>query len=423
VNKKSLAALAAAAVLCVAAFAGVLVFRMIKGRGGAGGAEALPASSFVVARVDVERMRRWSAWASLRRMVQGEGEDAGARLQRLQGDWRAFVQRCGFDPLDRVDRVVAAGDRGILEGRSQNDWLAHASGRVTRAELQRCIEQVLQNDRGRLEAAQVEGRPVFTALASGDTPGPRQLQVHFRESTALAAPTAYMANALKVAYGELPRLGNEQSVGRMFARLNADSVVAVAGDIAAVRARNQQTTTELVDDLVRANPAIPDLTLARQVVTGGFALRTENGNVIATARAQMENANQGRAFTAAVQALVQARRRDVLETVSQVQAMSQLSRILPGQNLDAEWQLIDAAFVAVRAIIEQGVRVEQDGDTAVLTVTVNAQQVGALEQGVRAVQRVVGSRGGGRPRALPEPEIPGIPGVGAQERPAPPMPL
>lgn len=421
-NKKTLAALGAAVVLCVAAFAGVLLFKAFKGRGGAE-AEALPAGSFVVARVDFERLRRWSAWNSLKRLVQGDGDDAGARAQRLQTEWRGFVQRCGFDPLDRLDRVVGGGDRAILEGRSQNDWLVHASGRVSRAELQRCIEQVLQHDRGRLEPAQVEGRPVFTALSSGDSAGPRQVQLHLRERTAFAAPTAYMPNALKVVYGDLPRLGSGEAVGRMFSRLSRDSFLVVVGDVAAVRARNQQTTNEIVDDLVRANPNVPDLTLARQVVTGGLGVRTENGAVIAAARAQMENTNQARAFTAAVQALVQARRRDVLESVSSMQAMTQLSRMIPGQNLESEWQQIDAAFAAARAVIEQGVRVEQDGDTVVLTLTVTAAQATAFEQGVRAVQRVVGSRGDRRPRDLPESPIPGLrmPGV-PQQRPMP-MPL
>ena len=416
-NKKTLAALGAAVVLCVAAFAGVLLFKVFKGRGGAE-AEALPEGAFVVARVDFERLRRWSAWNSLRRLVQGDGGDAGAREQRLQTEWRSLVQRCGFDPLDKLDRIVGGGDRAVLEGRSQNDWLVHASGRVTRAELQRCVEQILQHDRGRLEPSQVEGRPVFTALSAGDSAGPRQIQLHLRERTVMASPTAYMPSALKVAYGDLPRLGSGQSVGRMFARLSESNFLAVVADIGAIRARNQQTTNEVVDDLVRANPGIPDLTLARQVVTGGLGVRTENGAVIATARAQMANGNQARAFTAAVQALVQARRQDLLEGVSSMQAMTQLSRIIPGQNLDAEWQQIDAAFAAARAVIEQGVQVAQDADTVVVNVTVTSAQATAVEQGVRAVQRVVGARGERRPRDLP---IPGLPAPRGE--PARPMPL
>lgn len=407
-NKKTLAALGAVAVVCVAAFAAVLAVKLLKDRQSPSAQDALPAGSFVVAKVDLTRARRWSSWGAVRRLLQGGGEDAGAELSRVQREWRGFVDRCGFDPLERIDRVVAAADRGVLQGRSQNDWLAHASGSVTQAEFRRCIERSLQNANGRLVPATIESHEVLTVLGSNDAAGPRALQVHLRERTAMAAPTAYMPTALRVAYGSAPRLSDQQSLGRMLTRLSDGSLV-VAGDIAALRAQNQQTTSELVDELVRSNPNIPDLTLARQVMTGGLALRTENGAVIATIRAQMENANQGRAFTAAVQALVQARRAQVLESIAGVQAMTQLSRMLPGQSLESEWRDIDAAFVAARAIVEQGVRVTQDSDTVVVTITVSAAQVTSLEAGVRAVQRVVGSRGSRLPRGLPEPTEPSMP--------------
>jgi hypothetical protein len=415
VNKKTLAALGAAAVLCVAAFAAVIVVKMLKDRGAGSTQEALPANAFVVARVDLERARRWSSWSAVRRLLQGGGgEDAGASLDRVQREWRGMVERCGFDPLDRIDRVVAAADRGVLQGRSQNDWLAHASGRASQAEIRRCIERLVQHAEGRLTPAQVESREVLTLLGPGDSAGPRSPQLHIRERTVMASPMAYMPTALGVAYGSAPRMGNDQPVGRMLAKFN-DASLAVVGDVAGFRAQNQQTTAEVVDGLVRANPNIPDLTLARQVMTGGLGARTENGAAIVSIRAQMENANQSRAFSAAVQALIQARRGDVLEAIAGVQGMTQLSRMLPGQNLDAEWRDIDAAFVAARAVVEQGVRTEVDGDTVVLTLTVNAAQVSAFEAGVRAVQRVVGSRGARSPGRFPGGGVP-VPGMPMPER-------
>lgn len=400
-NKKTLAALGAAAVVCVAAFAAVITVKMLKDRPGASAQDALPAGSFVVAKLDFTRARRWSSWNAVKRLLQGGGEDAGAPTDRVQREWRGFVERCGFDPLDRIDRVVAAADRGVLQGRSQNDWMAHATGNITQAQFRQCVERSLQNAGGHLVPATVETREVLTVLGTGDAAGPRALQLHLRERTAMASPTAYMPTALRVAYGQAPQLGGDQALARMLTRLG-DSSLVVVGDVAALRAQNQQTTTELVDELVRSNPNIPDLTLARQVVTGGVGVRTENGAVILTVRAQMANANQGRAFTAAAQALVQARRGQVLESIAGVQSMTQLSRILPGQNLDNEWRDVDAAFVAVRAIVEHGVSVTQDGDTAVLNITVTSAQVTSLESGVRAVQRVVGSRGSRMPRGLPE---------------------
>lgn len=427
-NKKSLAALGAAAVFCVAAFAAVIVVKVLKDRGGAGPQDALPAGAFVVARADLERARRWSGWSSVRRFLEGsDGADAGASGARVQREWRGVVERCGFDPLDRIDRVVAAADRGVLQGRSQNDWLAHATGRATQAEIRRCIERLVQHAGGSLQPSSLEGREVLTLLGSGDAPGPRALQLHLRERTAMAAPTAYMPTALGVAHGSLPRLGNEQALGRMLARMS-DASLAVVADIAALRAQNQQTTAEVVDGLVRANPSIPDLTLARQIVTGGIGARTENGAAIVAARAQMENGNQARAFSAALQALVQARRGDVLEAIAGVQGMTQLRRILPGgPNLDAEWRDIDGAFGAARAVVEQGVRVEVDGDTVVLTLTISAAQVTAFEAGVRAVQRVVAStpsRGQQRPMPpgipMPIEPLPERPSSG--ERDAPPRP-
>lgn len=414
-NKKTLAALGAAAVLCVAAFAAVIVVKMLKDRGAGSTQEALPANAFVVARVDLERARRWSSWSAVRRLLQGGGEDGGATADRVQREWRGMVERCGFDPLDRIDRVVAAADRGVLQGRSQNDWLAHASGRATQAEIRRCIERLVQHAEGRLTPAQVENREVLTLLGPGDSASPRSPQFLLRERTVMVAPTAYMPTALGVAFGSAPRMGNEQALGRMLAKFN-DASLAVVGDVAGFRAQNQQTTAEVVDGLVRANPNIPDLTLARQVMTGGVGARTENGAAIVSIRAQMENANQSRAFSTAVQALIQARRGDVLQAIAGVQGMTQLSRMIPGQNLEAEWRDIDAAFVAARAVVEQGVRTEVDGDTVVLTLTVSSAQVTAFEAGVRAVQRVVGSRGSRAPGRFPGGLPGGVPGMPMPER-------
>ncbi|MFO0628742.1 MAG: hypothetical protein U0325_24420 [Polyangiales bacterium] len=305
----------------------------------------------------------------------------------------------------------------MLQGRSQNDWLAHASGRATQAEIRRCLERLVQHAEGRLVPAQVENREVLTVLGPGDNATPRSPQLHVRERTVMASPTAYMPTALGVVYGSAPRLGNDQPLGRMLAKFN-DASLAVVGDVAGFRAQNQQTTAEVIDGLVRANPNIPDLTLARQIMTGGLGARTENGAAIVAIRAQMENGNQARAFSTAVQALIQARRGDVLEAIAGVQGMTQLSRMMPGQNLDAEWREIDAAFAAARAVVEQGVRTEVDGDTVVLTLTVNAAQVSAFESGVRAVQRVVGSRGARTPSRFPGGGVP-VPGMPMPERTPP----
>ena len=108
------------------AAAGSLAYAAVMHGPGAGPFDAIPASSFLVATVDVEALRASPLYAAV---FDKDGTTWGL------GD---LALACGFDPLTRIDEL----DVAIPEAGDPGEFGLAAHARVTREELVRCAESV-----------------------------------------------------------------------------------------------------------------------------------------------------------------------------------------------------------------------------------------------------------------------------------------
>lgn len=380
----------------------------------------LPLNSFVVGRVELDQLRVFPPLAELRRTITHPAADASARERAVSQQMQDVVTRCSFDPIDRVRTVYFGADRDLLAGRSSSAWVASANTDVAPAQATQCLTAVMQLAHGTVATAQVNGRPVLTPLMQGATGTPRDPAVHFMTGSAVVAEQAYMPTALRFAYQETPGLNLASALPRMMDRLGAQRAVAVAVDVAAIRAQNQRTVTEFADDLVRANPGSADLTLARQLETGGVALSLLNNGVEAMARGEFASATVARPFTVALQTFWTSRKAEILATIGEAQqgvgAMRAMAGLTGGREMGERFDRIEAAFGVARASVDQ-LRIAQDDRSAVVTMALTPQQVTTLVNAVRAAKELASDMArmtGGLPGLLGAP--------GPQDRPQPAMP-
>jgi hypothetical protein len=404
----------------VAAVGGTGYWMWRKNRSASNALSRMPPNSFVVARVDLAQLRAFPPFAELRRTVTHPAPGAGAQETALSRQMQDVIARCTFDPLDRVGTLFVGADRDLLAGRSASAWVASGAHTASPAQATQCFSAVMQLSRGSVTTTQVNGHAVLTPVFRGATASPRDPSVHFMAGSAVVAEQAYMPTALRYAYLEAPGLNLSSPLPRMIDRLGAQQAVVVAVDVAAVRAQNPRTINEFADDLVRANPASADLTLARQMETGGLALNVVNAGLEGVARGEFASATVARPFTAAMQSFWTARKAEIVSTIGEAQqgigAMRAMAGLTGGRDAGERFDRIDAAFGVARAAVDQ-VRITQDDRSAVVTITLTPAQVTTLVNAARAARDIasdVGRMTGGLPGLLG--------GQGQPERPVPQAP-
>jgi hypothetical protein len=414
----------------LAAVGGTAFWMWRKGRTAANALSRMPPHSFVVARVELSQVRAFPPVAELRRSVTNPGADAGRAETEVARQVRDVVARCAFDPIDRVRTVYVGADRDALAGRATSAWVASTAHDVAPAQAAQCLAAVVQLAHGTVTTSQVGGRAVQTPVFRGAAPSPRDPAVHFMAGGAVVADQSYMPTALRLAYHETPGLDLASALPRMMDRLGGQRAVAVAVDVAAVRAQNQQTVNEFADDLVRANPGSADLTLARQMETGGFGVGLANGGVELAARGEFASATVARPFTAALQTFWAARKAEIVATIGEAQQglgpIRAMAGVAGGREVGERFERVDAAFGVARAALEQ-LRIAQDDRSAVVTLALTPAQVTTLVNAAKAGRELaadmsrmtgglgglLGGAGGGRPERPPLDQAapPGMPTI------------
>jgi hypothetical protein len=142
---------------------------------------------------------------------------------------------------------------------------------------------------------------------------------------------------------------------------------------------------------VRANPGSADLTLARQMQTGGAAFSFPNAGVEATARGEFASATVARPFTAALQTFWAARKAEIGATIGEAQQglgpIRAMAGMTGGHDASERFDRIDAAFGVARNAIEQ-LRIAQDDRSAVVTLTLTPPQVTTLVNAAKAAREL-----------------------------------
>ncbi len=401
----------------LAAVGGTAFWMMRKNRADGDGLSRLPPNSFVVARVDVDQLLRFSPMAELRRTITHPAPGATRQETEFARKIQDVITRCTFDPADRVHAVYVGADRTVLTGNSNSAWVVSANHDRTPAQATQCLTAVLELAHGSVATTTVNGHAVLTPRFQNQTPSTSDPSVHFMTGTAIAAPQSYMPTALGFAYHTTPGLESGAPLPQTMGRLGAQRAITVAVDVAAIRAQNQRTVNELADDLVRENPNSADLTLARQMQTGGLALGLVNNGVELLARGEFPSATVARPFTAALQSMWTARKPELLSAIGEAQQGIGAMRALAslggggGQGPDDRFTRVEAAFGVARAALDQ-VRITQEDRATVVVVTLTPAQVTTLVNAVRAVKDLAAdmsrmTRG-----------VPGL-GAGTPERPDP----
>ncbi|MBK8697837.1 MAG: hypothetical protein IPN17_37715 [Deltaproteobacteria bacterium] len=390
----------------LAAVGGTAFWMWRKNKTSANALSRMPPNSFVVARVELGQFRVFPPFADLRRTITHPAPDASARETALARQMQDVVTRCSFDPVDHVRTVFVGADRDLLAGRSTSAWVATGVHDVTPAKARQCFDAVMGLSQGTTTTTTVNGHTVLTPVLRGSTRTPRDPAVHFMDGSMLVAEQGYMPTALRFAYQEAPGLSSSSSLARMMDRLGAQQAVAVAVDVAAIRTQNQQTVNEFADDLVRANPSSADLTLARQMETGGVAISLVGNGVSALARGEFPSATVARPFTAALQSFWAARKAELLSGIGEAQqgfgAMRAMAGLTGGRDAGERFDRIDAGFGVARAAVDQ-LRIAQDDRSAVVTLTLTPPQVTTLVNAARAAQQIAADMArmtGGLPEML-----------------------
>lgn len=391
----------------LAAVGGTAFWMWRKNRTGANELSRLPPNSFVVGRVDVDQILRFSPVAELRRTALHPGPNASARESELSRQWQDVIRRCTFDPSDRVHSVVFGADRTMLQGRSSSAWVATTQHNVAPAQATQCFTAVMELAHGTVATSAINGRSVLTPAFSGSTPSANDPSVHFLSGGSVIAARGYMPTALGFAYQEAPGLDLSSPLPRMMERLGGQRALTVAVDVGAIRAQNQRTVDEFADDLVRENPNSADLTLARQMQTGGLTIGLLNNGFELVARGEFASATVAGPFTTALRSTWTSRRAEVLSTIDQARqgtaALRMMAGLGGGADMGARIDRLEAAIGVGRAAVDQ-VRITQEDRAAVVSLTLTPAQVTVLVDAVRAARELASDVGNA------------IPGLGGAER-------
>lgn len=430
-NKKALVGVVAVVLACLVALGGTAFWLIKKRRGGGTGTARFAPTSFVVVTGDLAQIRGFAPARSLRDMVLRPAADAPGGVRDVSREYQSVVRDCGMDPWETVDRFSVGADRAVLQARNPSEWLGYIDGRFTPAQGQHCLEALARRDHHRLVAQQVNGFTVHFLARENDPPTERTGGVHFMDHTAVIADRRYMPTAVQLAHGSLPGMPSDAPIARMLRTLGGNNALNVAADLAAIKAQNTRTIDEAVDDLVRANPNNPDITLARQAQTGGVAMAFAGGGVNVTARAEFPQATVARPFAAAMTTFVTARRGDVEQLVDEVRrnlGAMRLVAVLGNAQLRERFDEIEAGLTVLRGLPSQ-ITVRHEDRSVVVLLPVPPPQVTTLERSIRAGAAVVeemsrtpmfpGLGGGGRRGGGIDLQLPGMQGGPEREREIP----
>ncbi len=252
--------------------------------------DAMPKTSFLVATVDVEELRRSPVFEAVVGKDGKDGKDSVAAdpLRRALG-MDSLADACGFDPLGRVQRLAVAlpeeGERGEFGLAARVD--------VTRAELEKCTRAITERRGG--EGAKTETKEVgsFAIVESGSTnpksklgygrggllvvgkgawfdamiaaadhkgPGVRDAQEHVALRNAITSREGWKRPTLLVT-ALLPRALRDRLKGEMGTEGADPSAVAMGGVLgvsavgAALNAGGPNRATEATVELVCDTPA------------------------------------------------------------------------------------------------------------------------------------------------------------------------
>ncbi len=425
-NNKALLGASAAVLVALGGLTGTALY-LWKKRGGATAASLsqLPAESVVVVRGQLAPLRGFGPAQSLRRFLTGTDPVAGPDFTRQAREtYRGLTQNCGFDPWDSLQTFRVGVDRAATEARNPSAFVVYADGTFTAAQARRCAEYLSGRSQESLRPLEVDGRTAYAVARPGAEPEARAAALHFRDGSVLMAERPYLPTALGLAYGTVPGLRDDAPVARMLGVLGGSNVLEVAADAAQIRRQNPQSAGEFVDGLVRDNPSLPNLSLAREVQTVGFGLNVSAGGVTMRARFELPQASQATTFSAAVQGLIVARRSEGLRMLEEAQGQlraAQLVVALTAPEMRQKIDEVDAGITTARQVIG-AIQTTTEARHTVVTLAVTPPQVQSLERAARAASEVANLFLRDRPRRprgndpLEENPRPGItfPGPGLQ---------
>lgn len=388
-NRNLVTLIAIVATVCIAAVAGTAWWLTHKNSQNERGSLArLPATSFVVVTGNLEALRRFAPAQNLRDWItraQGTNSEAGQR-------WTELTAGCGFDPWERASSFTVAADRSVLQGQNRNDFVAYLDGRFTEPEATRCLTAAARLGHKTLTSSQVNGHTVQTLEGSHG----RATIAHAMPNSVLVADRTYQTTALNLAYGNTPGLDANGDLAQMLHALGRDSALSAVIDVAAVRAQNEHSMNEAVDDMVESNPTLPDLALVSQGRTGGLGVRIVGGDLTVTVRLAFAQAAKASSFTRALQGLYTLRREALINGIQQAQSGLTSLRLLSqltNPEMNSRFETVDAAFQTARTLAGQ-VQITQAESSTVATLHISAAQVHTFEEAARALREIIetGSR-------------------------------
>ncbi|MBL8600380.1 MAG: hypothetical protein JNK72_00505 [Myxococcales bacterium] len=398
-----------AVVVAVGALAGTAVY-LVKHRNAQNTATAarLSPDSVSVVRLNVEALRAFAPAQSLRNEIMGNQQSAALREARTR--YEEANRACGGELWQTLRGLTVGVDKSLTEARNPSAWVAYLDTSLNAEQARRCAEYFVSQARSgeTLAASELSGQTVYSPVRPGAQPGNREATLYFAEHTAALTERSYMGTVIGLLRGTSPGLGTDHRLNVMLRQLGGPNMLDGAVDLQQIRQQNAQSVNEAVDTLVRENPGQPDLTLARQLVTGGMALRQNNGGIVFEARGAFLQATVARPFTAAVEALIQARRSQAITTLEEVQGQLRgPAALLALGNASLRQQLddVNAGLDALRASLNQ-ITTRTDDLTTVVTLTMTPPQVQAVERAIRSggtlAEEMMGSRAARR-RANPFP--------------------
>lgn len=406
-NRTLFGVIGAVVVLCLGALIGTAIYLVKKRPSGNTLTGRISQDAALVVNIDVAQARAWPVLNTLRNHITAPPSPENEARNEIARQYRDLQAGCGFDPWQKLERLNIGVERAVLAGRNQSAWVAFLDGGFTTPEAQRCVTWIAQRDHQVLTPEQVRSRTVHTIARDGQRVTPGTTQMALLDHTALFTARENMDHALAVIDGEQPALAAASPLAGMMSRLARPALLSAVVDIETLRAQNEHTVDEAINDLVRSNPTLPDLNLLRQARTGGLSLTVVGGAVNLTTRAELPSPPLAASLSRALASLIQNRREEVLSLLRDAQSsQSFLSALLGNTPGFAEkFSQIEAGFAAARGVIGQ-VQAQADGKDVVLTVPATQAQAVAIEAAVRAWTDVAAEMS----RRNPLPNIFGRPG-------------
>jgi len=165
--------------------------------------DAMPKSSFLVATVDVEALRRSPVWEAMFGKDEPGAKDArAADPMRDALGFASLSRACGFDPLARVQRLAFSSP----EDGERGDFGVAARVEVTREELEKCTRALAERRSGeaKLSTHDVGGFVVIDDVADARRAGMRPRLAYGRGGLLVVGKGAWFDAMLETANRSQP---------------------------------------------------------------------------------------------------------------------------------------------------------------------------------------------------------------------------